>query len=256
MVIQGQNFVLVDTPGFEDTDMTDTEVLKMLVDWLASTYRAGKKLNGILYLYRIDETRMKGSSLRNLNMFKQLCGDDFYTNLTLGTTCWSIVPYNTAVLRETELKSNMSFWKTMISKGAGLERIPDDATEARNLVYRIATQGALPLQVQREVVDGKISFNNLQVTQVVKRELELEEVRKAQVIREAKLLKDQNKQRLEMEAEQAMQSFEQARQQRMQHYSDIRRYCSRKKPFGTCDRAGCNEKLKRWKTIYRKHQSI
>ena len=27
----------------------------MLVDWLASTYRAGQKLSGILYLHRIDE---------------------------------------------------------------------------------------------------------------------------------------------------------------------------------------------------------
>jgi len=192
-------------------------------------------------------------------MLKQLCGDDFYNNLTLGTTCWSIVPYSTAVSRETELKDNLAFWKQMISKGAGLERIPDDATKARDLVYRIASHDAVPLQTQREVVDWGRSFNNLQVTQVVKRELELEEVRKEQEIRKAILRVYQETRRLEMENEQLtqrVQALQEAKQQRIQHYCDVRLYCSRKKPFGTCDMSGCNERLQDWKATYRKHWSI
>ena len=31
------NIVFVDTPGFDDTKRSDTEVLRMIADWLATT---------------------------------------------------------------------------------------------------------------------------------------------------------------------------------------------------------------------------
>jgi hypothetical protein len=138
--IYGSEFTLVDTPGFDDDKLSDYDVLKLLVEWLARTYKSAKKLNGILYLHHITDARMRGSSFRNLNMFKELVGhDDFYKSVTLGTTCWSLVPNQTAVGREMELKNSSSFWKVLISEGVRLERIPDDATKARKLVYQIAS---------------------------------------------------------------------------------------------------------------------
>ena len=136
---------------------------------------------------------MKNSSLRNLNMLKLLCGEGFYNNLTFGTTCWSLVPYSKGVLRETELKSNMSFWKSMISKGARLERIPDDRANAQAVVYSIAAHDPVVLQTQREVVDLGKTFENLQVTQVVERELELETLKLRQEIEELKLTVNRRK---------------------------------------------------------------
>lgn len=164
---------MVDTPGFDDDDQTDSEVLKKLVDWLVSTYRSGQRLNGILYLHRITDTRMRGSSLRNLKMFKELIGDEFYENLTLGTTCWSLIDSKSALERENELKTESKFWEIMISKGARLERIPDDdVIKARDLVYKIASRDTAPLQTQRDVVERGISFSDLAVTQTVNYKLE------------------------------------------------------------------------------------
>jgi predicted GTPase len=64
-----RNFVLVDTPGLDDTTMSDSNVVNRILDWLETEYRKGTKLNAILYLHRITDPRMQGSALRNLRMF-------------------------------------------------------------------------------------------------------------------------------------------------------------------------------------------
>jgi hypothetical protein len=212
--IRGRNFALVDTPGFDDEDLTDSDVLKLLVDWLASTYRSGQKLSGILYLHRIADTRMRGSSMRNLSMFKQLVGDDFYKNVTLGTTCWSLVPFHVGLDRENELKSNSNFWKMMISKEARLKRIPDDVITARELVYEIASNDAVALKTQRDVVDLGIRFSNLAVTKTVNHELE--ELRRQQQT-ELKRLEEAKRRQLAQQARQAEEAREQ-RENEMKNY--------------------------------------
>ena len=52
------SFVLVDTPGFDDTDVPDEIVLQSITEWLTSSHHDGWKLNGILYLHRITDVRM------------------------------------------------------------------------------------------------------------------------------------------------------------------------------------------------------
>jgi hypothetical protein len=35
--------VLIDTPGFDDTNKSDTEVLRILYNWLKESYSDGRK---------------------------------------------------------------------------------------------------------------------------------------------------------------------------------------------------------------------
>ncbi|KDQ53013.1 hypothetical protein JAAARDRAFT_442684 [Jaapia argillacea MUCL 33604] len=44
--------VLVDTPGFDDTNKTDMDILNMIGAWLAKTYKNHVKLAGIIFLHR------------------------------------------------------------------------------------------------------------------------------------------------------------------------------------------------------------
>jgi hypothetical protein len=206
----------------------------MLVDWLVSTYRSGQRLSGILYLHRVTDTRMRGSSVRNLRMFKQLIGDDFHKNLTLGTTCWSLVPFHVGLDRESELKANSDFWKTMISKGARVERMPDDVTKARNLVYEIASHNAVALQTQRDVVDRGISFSNLAVTKTVN--YDLEQVQRDQAAERKRVGEELQTRLRELQEELARVR---ARNERVESYANARRYCSRKRPTRICDKVGC-----------------
>jgi hypothetical protein len=223
----------------------------MLVDWLVSTYKCGQKLSGILYLHRITDTRMRGSAMRNLKMFRQLIGDDFYKNLTLGTTCWSLVPAAVGSEREKELKTDSGFWKTMIAGGARAVQMPDDATEARDLVYSMASHYPIALQAQRDVVDLGISFANLAVTKTVK--YELEQVQKERAA-ERERLKEERNSRLAREAKALQRELTRvrARHEKMQHLLAMRRYCSVKRPHGTCDNKWCTEKLRHWNVVWRK----
>ncbi|KAF8858316.1 hypothetical protein BDZ45DRAFT_785836, partial [Acephala macrosclerotiorum] len=69
-------YALIDTPGFDDTKRDDYDIFPSLTSYLASSYRSGRKLNGIPYLHHIIDQKMQGSALRNLTMFRKLCGED------------------------------------------------------------------------------------------------------------------------------------------------------------------------------------
>ncbi|CZR64978.1 uncharacterized protein PAC_14878 [Phialocephala subalpina] len=115
-------YTLLDTPGFNDTTLSDHEIFQTLIKYLAGT-----KLNGILYLHRITDTRMQGSALRNLTMFRKLCGEDCFKDIVLGTTHWDAVENDIGVKREKELVETEEFWGEMVGRGsrvmrAGLDR--------------------------------------------------------------------------------------------------------------------------------------
>ena len=153
--------VLIDTPGFDDTNKSDSEVLRTLYTWLKPNYTCGRKLNAIFYLHNITDKRMRGSSLNNLYAFKLLCGDDFFSSVLLGTTFWrAVIPLDNegAIARESELNTTDDFWKKMISGGATACRIPDIRTEALELLMQMAKNGPRVLQIQSEAVDQRRSF--------------------------------------------------------------------------------------------------
>jgi GTP-binding protein EngB required for normal cell division len=113
---------LVDTPGFDDTNRSDTEVLRELATWLADSYTAKINLSGIIYLHRISDIRMQGSAKKNLYMFKKLCGNNALKNVILGTTMWDKVSETEGTARELELTSTSDFWGWMVSQGSRVYR--------------------------------------------------------------------------------------------------------------------------------------
>jgi predicted GTPase len=38
-IVGGQNVTLVDTPGFDDSKRSDTEILSLIAQWLQTSYR-------------------------------------------------------------------------------------------------------------------------------------------------------------------------------------------------------------------------
>ncbi|KAF9267000.1 hypothetical protein L218DRAFT_941614 [Marasmius fiardii PR-910] len=47
--LDGRQVILIDTPGFDDTNKSDYDILKMIAAFLASTYEHGQKLAGVIY---------------------------------------------------------------------------------------------------------------------------------------------------------------------------------------------------------------
>jgi hypothetical protein len=172
MTWRGTEFVIIDTPGFGDTHLSDITVLQMIAKWMETSYRAGIKLNGILYLHRLSDTRMHGSSMRSLRMFKQLCGEDYFTSVTLGTTCWSLIPLDLAIQREAELKENTAFWKPLLEKGARIVRIPDDAISAKQLLFGAVQHQKLSVQIQKDMVDLAVPFDRLHISVELEKDIQ------------------------------------------------------------------------------------
>ena len=146
--------ILVDTPGFNDTKRSDTEILASLVDWMKGSYNEKMRLSGIIYLHSISEPRMTNSILTNLHMFRKLCGDENLKNVMLATTKSGITPPKDAERRERELHSKSGFWRPMIKNGSLIRRFENSAASAQALIEELLQQGTkfLPT-IQREIME-------------------------------------------------------------------------------------------------------
>jgi hypothetical protein len=164
---------MIDTPGFDDSSLSERDVLMKILCWLNTTYQQQQKLNGILYLHRIDAPRMQGSALRNFNMFKQLCGEDFYGNIILGTTCWSPLHDKSVLeLREADLKDKGGFWYPMITGGSRYVRIPEDHKSALRIIFPLAVKNSAFLKSQDEMGNKGLSINKLSAIKTLNTDLE------------------------------------------------------------------------------------
>jgi len=151
--IGNENVMLVDTPGFSDTNFSDTEILRRIAAWMKDTYD-GFLLSGIIYLHRIIDLRMEGPSLKNLRMMKKLCGANSLSNVVLATTMWERVTEEEGSRREAELKQ--VFWKDMIDGGSAVTRITTETgDDARALVKSLLRNKPISTRLQEELHSGK-----------------------------------------------------------------------------------------------------
>jgi hypothetical protein len=164
-VYKDYNVHLIDTPGFDDTTRSDTEVLRDIAGWLGTAYEQKKKLSGIIYLHRISDPRMAGSAKRNLHMFKKLCGEECFSSVILATTMWGLVDERTGDNREAELVREEDFWGYMANRGSKVMRHYGDRESAMRIVKKIVKQhqkgdGDITLRIQKEIVDEGMDLND------------------------------------------------------------------------------------------------
>ncbi|KAI0091159.1 P-loop containing nucleoside triphosphate hydrolase protein [Irpex rosettiformis] len=152
--VSGHPVTLIDTPGFDDTIMSDTDVLKLIASYLTTTYEHGFKLSGVIYMHRITDRRVGGISKKNFGMLRKLCGDETLENVAIVTTMWdqeSSEEKGTA--REQELMTDPLFFKHVVDKGAQMLRHDNGSVSARNIVSRFISKSPVTLRIQKELVD-------------------------------------------------------------------------------------------------------
>ena len=79
---------LIDSPGFEDGALIDTDVLSRIADYVNMIYKLNQRLAGVLYLHDITKTKVGWTGKRNLRMLENMIGTDAYSHCTLVTTKW------------------------------------------------------------------------------------------------------------------------------------------------------------------------
>ncbi|KAG8727131.1 hypothetical protein FRC11_013860, partial [Ceratobasidium sp. 423] len=152
--LDGREVVLFDTPGFDNTHLSDTEILKRISGFLAVSYQEGSKLTGIIYMHRITDIRMGGISRRTFNVFRKLCGKDSLSNVFLVTNMWSGPPTSQQVDRETELRTHMDFFQPAIAEGATMvRRAHKNRRSAHDIIRMLLRKDPVAMKVQQELVD-------------------------------------------------------------------------------------------------------
>ena len=112
------------------------------------------KVAGIIYLHEITQTRMTGMAVKNLEMFKKLCGDDALVNVVLGTTKWGEVPPGVGEKREKQLAEE--FWNEMIQCGSIMTQVDTDASSAWAIVHHILWNPPIDfVLIQDELVEQR-----------------------------------------------------------------------------------------------------
>ncbi|KAJ7587369.1 P-loop containing nucleoside triphosphate hydrolase protein [Mycena floridula] len=156
--VEGQHrIIILDTPGFDDTFETDYEILRRISVWLTHSYSDGMKLAGVVYLHDISQTRMLGSTRKNFEMFRKLCGLKASPHIVLTTTKWNRVGEDEGKRRETQLVEK--FWNGIIEQKAKTCRFTLTQDSALHVIKQVihsaelAVEGAKhSLLIQQELV--------------------------------------------------------------------------------------------------------
>ena len=95
---------------------------------------------------------MAGTPLKNLRVFRKLCGKDALEKVYLTTTMWDEVEPNDGERRLNELRT--VYWKTMITQGAHIARCRSDDDSPRELIRRILDEeGGCKVLLQDKMVE-------------------------------------------------------------------------------------------------------
>ncbi|KAH7010113.1 P-loop containing nucleoside triphosphate hydrolase protein, partial [Ilyonectria destructans] len=167
--LKGRNIYLIDTPGFNDTNRSDIDTLGILAAYLGASYANGVRIHGIILLHPISDNRISGSSLRNIEMLKAVCGFTSYDNLAIATTMWPDGPAldekTKLEQRETELVTDERFFGSLVARGAKMFRhkesdCRDNGRETASahcilihLIHQLERSQPSALHLQREIID-------------------------------------------------------------------------------------------------------
>jgi hypothetical protein len=165
---------LIDTPGFDDTNRNDVDVLCEVSTWLTESYKSKRLLSGIIYLHPITSVRMGGSSRKSLEVFAKLVEPDASHNIVLVTSKWDqLQDPAEGVHREKEFCHE--WWKASIEQGSIVSRSYGDRQSALTIVKHIAFGRStndivnVPLALQKQMVDEHKSLGETSAGQVLLR---------------------------------------------------------------------------------------
>ncbi|PSN64131.1 P-loop containing nucleoside triphosphate hydrolase protein [Corynespora cassiicola Philippines] len=164
----GQRICLIDTPGFDDTNKTDEAVLFKIIAVLCSIYAdPGLNICGIVYVHRITDTRMSGSSIKSVRTFEKLCGRDSFRHVTLATSMWDHLDDSNQMIaseREHSLQSNPEFFGNLMREGAEMMRFYGNKKSAEEVIERVLGRTQkMVMKIQKELADDKLCLNETEV---------------------------------------------------------------------------------------------
>ncbi|KAG9311370.1 hypothetical protein JVU11DRAFT_8477 [Chiua virens] len=150
----GRTVMLIETPGFDDSQegITDTDILRRIIDFLQPPIGERVTLNGIILLHCISEPCVGGLSRKNLQMFEAICGEKCLLNVHIVTTNWDRVTEEEGNLREDELKKGA--FQALLKGGAQMRHHANTVDSARRIISELIPLQDVTTQLQDQIVRG------------------------------------------------------------------------------------------------------
>lgn len=149
--------LLIDTPGFDDTERSDSDILNEIARVLAAQYQLGFELKGIIYVHRITDIRYSGCNVKTFEIFKRICGEDALKNVLLITSRWGEVDESLGAARERQLRE--TFWAYMLARGSCMSRFHGDRSSAVSLASQLLVKESVVLRLQHEMIDEGLQLS-------------------------------------------------------------------------------------------------
>lgn len=207
----------MDTPGFDDTNVSDSQILMEIATALVDFFSDEAEIQGALYVHPVVEARMRGSGIKNLRMFRKVLGMEGMKNCRLVTTKWQLVDRDVGDAREKELCSSDQFWGPLIRAGATTVRFDDSTESAMDILRPLLFGASFEPQLVGEVLrDGKIIMQT-EAGQVV-----IDDVEEAEKMH-AEEIKQLEKERKDAEAQKDFEYAAQLEEERKKHQAEVKR---------------------------------
>ena len=132
---RGTRYNLIDTPGFDDSRISDAEVLTKFARFLSVLYGRGQKIHGVIFVHRITDVRLSGSAIRAAQIISRICGEPFRGSFAFVTSMWDLVIDRAiAIRREKELFRHPQFWGNLRLEDSRVFRIHDADLPAQKVM--------------------------------------------------------------------------------------------------------------------------
>ncbi|KAK5996393.1 hypothetical protein PT974_01727 [Cladobotryum mycophilum] len=152
-MLDGKMVTLIDTPGFDDSDLSDTAILQLVAEYMVKMYHQNRLLSGLVLLQPIDQTRLQGSEVKRTRLFKKILGENAYKRVVIATTMWSQVQDTTiGESRQTERERRDDVWGDMVSQGSQVVRHENTTESALDIIRKLINHStSVTLQIQEEL---------------------------------------------------------------------------------------------------------
>jgi len=123
----------------------------MTAEKLQEISQENLKLTSVLFLHKITDNRLMGSSKRLQRVYEKVYGHEAFGSVVLSTTMWGDLGRESdGVRREGELIHG-NFWGKMIRGGTECYRSRNSGSSVRNLANVLVGKKPVETQLQREL---------------------------------------------------------------------------------------------------------
>ncbi|KAI0184660.1 P-loop containing nucleoside triphosphate hydrolase protein [Xylaria flabelliformis] len=150
--VRGHTVFLIDTPGFNDTDLEEPTLFLNLAKWLGNSHYNGERLNGAIFLQGINEVRVLKGEEDGVKLFETIVGPKNFPRVIVATTMWDQVEQDFGVRNE---ENRAKLWHNLRAGDAKFVRFYNTEDSAIEIVRGCLGFPETEFLLQKELIENR-----------------------------------------------------------------------------------------------------